>query len=123
MIRAQDVYNGLAEAVAFAEAPDLPGGLPINWPTGEHLPEGIRKAIDEFLTEAAEPIERSGLTGEQVGHDLWLTAQHHGTGFWDRGLGTVGDRLTELAHASKIAGVDILLPEDGDTGLEWFGVL
>lgn len=121
-MRRQDVYNGFAEAVAFTETPE-DRSIVIDWPTGEHLPEGIRKAIDEFLAEAVELIERSGLTGEQVGHNLWLTAQRHGTGFWDCGLGTVGDRLTELAHASKIAGVDILLPEDGDTELEWFGAL
>lgn len=35
---------------------------------------------------------------EQVGHDLWLTRNGHGTGFWDRGAGETGERLTEMAH-------------------------
>lgn len=34
----------------------------------------------------------------QVGHDLWLTRNGHGAGFWDRGLGELGDRLTQAAH-------------------------
>jgi len=35
---------------------------------------------------------------DQVGHDLWLTANRHGAGFWDRGLGIVGEYLTAAAH-------------------------
>lgn len=33
----------------------------------------------------------------RAGHDLWLTRNGHGTGFWDRDLGDVGDRLSEAA--------------------------
>ncbi len=33
-----------------------------------------------------------------AGHDLWLTSHHHGAGFWDRGLGELGDKLTRLAY-------------------------
>jgi len=35
----------------------------------------------------------------QGGHDFWLTRNGHGAGFWDRGAGDVGDRLTVAAHA------------------------
>ena len=31
----------------------------------------------------------------QFGHDFYLTREHHGTGFWDRGLGDLGEYLTE----------------------------
>jgi hypothetical protein len=37
------------------------------------------------------------LDPEQVGHDLLLTRDGHGAGFWDRGLGERGDRLTAMA--------------------------
>lgn len=33
-----------------------------------------------------------------LAHDYILTRNGHGTGFWDRGLGELGDRLTEAAH-------------------------
>ena len=32
---------------------------------------------------------------ELAGHDFALTRNGHGTGFWDRGLGEIGDMLTE----------------------------
>lgn len=38
---------------------------------------------------------------ESAGHDFWLTRNGHGAGFWDRGLGEVGDRLSK---ASKVYG-------------------
>jgi hypothetical protein len=47
--------------------------------------------------EAAGPL-LDGMDDEQAGHDFWLTRNHHGAGFWDRGLGETGKRLTELAH-------------------------
>jgi hypothetical protein len=37
--------------------------------------------------------------GEQAGHDFWLTRNHHGAGFWDRGLGAIGTALTVIAHS------------------------
>jgi hypothetical protein len=37
---------------------------------------------------------------EQAGADFWLTRNGHGAGFWDRGLGELGERLTEAAKAS-----------------------
>lgn len=38
-------------------------------------------------------------TPAQQGHDFYLTRNRHGAGFWDRGLGEVGDRLAKAAHA------------------------
>jgi hypothetical protein len=32
-----------------------------------------------------------------AGHDFWLTRSGHGAGFWDRGLGELGARLTRAA--------------------------
>jgi hypothetical protein len=34
-----------------------------------------------------------------AGHDFWLTRSGHGAGFWDRGLGALGERLTEASKA------------------------
>ena len=51
------------------------------------------KASFQVITdEEWKPIERAG-------HDFALTRNGHGTGFWDRGLGTLGDLLTERAKA------------------------
>ena len=40
------------------------------------------------------------MPAEQFGHDFTLTRNHHGAGFWDRGYGPAGDRLTDYAHAA-----------------------
>lgn len=44
--------------------------------------------------------EEYGYTTEQAGHDFWLTRNGHGCGFWDRGLGELGDALTAAAKES-----------------------
>lgn len=41
---------------------------------------------------------------DYIGHDFWLTRNHHGTGFWDRYSGDqegtrIGQYLTDQAHA------------------------
>src|SRR3954469_21534650 len=41
----------------------------------------------------------AALDAGQAGHDFWLTRNRHGAGFWDHGLGDVGERLTDAAHA------------------------
>lgn len=48
----------------------------------------------------------------QVGHDFFLTRCGHGAGFWDRGLGKAGDKLTEACKA--YGSID---PYAGDDGL------
>jgi hypothetical protein len=47
----------------------------------------------------------------QAGHDFWLTRNHHGAGFWDRGLEDKGDRLTKAAHI--YGGIDPYVGDDG----------
>ena len=48
---------------------------------------------------------------EVAGHDFWLTRNGHGAGFWDRGIGETGDKLTE---ASKGFGeVNLYVGDDG----------
>lgn len=48
---------------------------------------------------------------DYAGHDLWLSSRGHGTGFWDRGLGDLGDRLHE---ASKVVSSDACPVDSGD---------
>jgi hypothetical protein len=76
----------------------------------EWSPDARRHAIDvcrEFYLdnsadcEAALVYASRGTTEpwEQVGHDIWLTRNRHGAGFWDRGYGPIGVGLTEAANA------------------------
>ena len=54
--------------------------------------EAFQEANEDDLT--AYETE-TGYTG---GVDLWLTRNHHGAGFWDRGLEDLGQRLTDAAQ-------------------------
>jgi hypothetical protein len=53
----------------------------------------------------------AGLDEEQCGHDFWLTRNGHGAGFWDRGYGERGDRLTEACK--KFGEKDLYVGDDG----------
>ena len=52
---------------------------------------------EEMTPELEEEYEESGGTPEQFAHDFWLNRNRHGAGFWDRGLGELGDKLTKMA--------------------------
>jgi len=54
------------------------------------------------------------LDPEQCGHDFWLTRCGHGVGYWDRGLGEVGDRLSAACgHGTKFPNIDLYVGDDG----------
>jgi hypothetical protein len=56
----------------------------------------MREDLDAFI--ASLPLAAAFLDDEQVAHDFWLTRNRHGAGFWDRGLGALGEYLALLAH-------------------------
>jgi hypothetical protein len=46
----------------------------------------LTEAVTAFVTDNWALLERGKVTAAQAGHDLILTANGHGAGFWDRGL-------------------------------------
>jgi len=46
----------------------------------------LTEAVTAFVRDSWDLLQRGSVTASQAGHDLILTANHHGTGFWDRGL-------------------------------------
>jgi hypothetical protein len=93
-------------------------------------PLDARHSLEDFAPEALAKMEadcatferecnallecaynRVGYDVEQAGHDFWLTRNHHGAGFWDRGLGVLGDRLTVRAEA--FGSLDVCVGDDG----------
>lgn len=51
---------------------------------------------------------------ERAGHDFWFTRNGHGVGFWDRGLGVVGRRLSALCGYDGIfKPIDLYVGDDG----------
>lgn len=66
------------------------------------------RAYLDLISQAMEA--KPGYSIEQAGHDFWLTRNGHGVGFWDRGLGAIGDELTEAAHGD--GGRDLYVGDD-----------
>lgn len=62
-----------------------------------------------FRTDNAEDL--ANMDPRQAGHDFWLTRNGHGAGFWDRGLGKRGERLTEAAYVYGES--DLYVGDDG----------
>lgn len=73
-------------------------------------------AVEDFSDKAIEQAEQDcesfmdnndvgDLDYEEIGRNLWMTRNHHGTGFWDMGLGVLGQQLTKAAHAYGETGV------------------
>lgn len=86
----------LAERFTAADLDPEPGAL---------LREQVLTWADEHAALLADYVAQVGgdcdglSASECAGHDLWLTSNGHGTGFWDRGLGELGDALADAARA------------------------
>ena len=98
----RETLRGYIDAMVWANTLDPDTCEPADLEPGSVEPTAVLFGqaladVRDFVTENAELLY--GLDPEQVGHDLALTRNGHGTGFWDRGLGARGTELTKLAHA------------------------
>lgn len=81
----------------------------------------MKKDCDDFIDANEELLNKAHNVGsysfcgqysvsEMAGHDFWLTRNGHGAGFWDRGLGIVGE---QLSNAARVYGsVDLYVGDD-----------
>ncbi len=107
------IADAYREAVRFTEChcdnPDME--------YAEFSPSFVQQSEDdclnflEALGDLAEALDNAGHTPERIGHDFWLTRNGHGAGFWDRGLGELGAKVTDLAHS--FGSVDCYAGDDG----------
>lgn len=110
----RDIASGFVEAALWSsanpdycgddDAPEFLDGVDAGLAPGQEFRLGLvatRWARDnrKLAEQGIEALENSQHTGEELlGHNLWLTAHSHGVGFWDRGLGDLGDDLTKAAQ-------------------------
>ena len=96
---------------------DESGGEPFdaNYSEADIAPDTLARIVED-----CEAFQRDNevllsqvpwTTEEQNGHDFWLTRNGHGAGFWDRGYGDLGDKLTDAAHAWST--FDLYIGDDG----------
>jgi hypothetical protein len=67
--------------------------------------------LDDLML-AYETFHANGAAYDEAsaGHDYWLTRNGHGAGFWDRGLGEIGDRLSKACGRREVF---VYLGDDG----------
>ena len=95
---------------------DETGGEPLdkNYDISDIDAETIMQMIrdvEDFVADNQQLLAESGLSRGRIGHDLWLNRNGHGAGFWDEGLGEVGERLSAAAHA--LGSYDLYVDDDG----------
>lgn len=114
------ILRAYIECALWAETDnaDASGGEPLgaNYTLADIAPsayEDMRQDVERFIEAAAPTIDSmppGTWTDAGLGHDLWLTRNGHGTGFWDRPK-ACGLRLTEIADV--LGPCDLYVGYDG----------
>jgi hypothetical protein len=97
-------FDGYVTAALWSsnDESDESGGEPLdkNYDRSDIAKDSLRKMKQDCVkfmrankSALAEAAHEMGWPSN--GHDFWLTRNGHGAGFWDRGLGDLGDRLSE----------------------------
>jgi len=101
----RDFLDGYLEAALWSsyDNSDDSGGEPLdrNYSLDDFTKEALRKAkkdCDAFVKDNQSDLNETGASDSRNGHDFWLTREGHGAGFWDRGYGAIGERLTKAAE-------------------------
>ncbi len=63
------------------------GGEPLdsNYTAADIAAETMERILADCAKFQTENVNDIGADVEQAGHDLWLTRNHHGCGFWEPG--------------------------------------
>ncbi len=91
------------------DADGLDGEIPADIGFCELAPCAIASIMNDCaqfqLDNAAlleQAAESDGYDMVQAGRDYWFTRNGHGVGFWDRGLGEVGDSLSDASGRREV---------------------
>lgn len=113
----ENFINGYVAAMLWSSPGTTPEGEEVESLEGYTLEHYTARKIaadcESFINENYSLFLQTpdSYDWEQFGHDFWLTRNHHGAGFWDRGLGEIGEQLT--AAAQKCGGYDPYIGDDG----------
>ena len=112
----EEFFNSYVECALWSSTdestPD--GGLPMD--ENYNADDIAQESLDEMSSEcsafvASEWNDLRDIDPGQAGHDFWLTRNGHGAGFWDRGLGAKGDRLSKACK--RYGTSDLYVGDDG----------
>jgi hypothetical protein len=100
-------------AVFFTDAGDRDDILTGDEEISDEAQIEVADDVNDFLTKA-ETLLTDDWSDDQIGHDLWMTRNGHGVGFWDRDF----PNRDELSNIAKEMGER--WPYAGDDGLLYF---
>jgi hypothetical protein len=120
--RVDELLSGYVECALWSSTDQSTesGGYPLddNYGREDIAPESLasmREDCAAFLQSHGDDLDtlviHERYSYAHAGHDFWLTRNHHGAGFWDRGFDALGERLTEAAHAYGSS--DLYVGDDG----------
>lgn len=109
---AEKLTAAYIEALYFTETGDV-GQPPADAELSSDALARIRKRCEVFWRHCgADVLREPTQTVEQAGHDLWLTSQSHGAGFWDGDWPLMGEELTRVCD-KFFNTLDVYLGDDG----------
>lgn len=108
------IENGYIEAALWTDAESVEGKNVDDVDFQSHLQ--ANQEIYKFIHENKDAVKEAlkVYPAANIGHDLWLTRNGHGAGFWDREelkANGLGDKLTE--GAKKFREVSPVIADDG----------
>jgi hypothetical protein len=113
-----DIISGYLSAADFTDCgPDADEELQgAGWSAEARLAAGrTAQAFMDALTEAdGDDMLHVCHTWRSIGHDIWLTRNRHGAGFWDRkeyAENGLGERLTKAA--ASLGDCEVYCGDDG----------
>lgn len=106
------IWSSADWRVTGAERLDPPHLEDVEFSLTSDFHESFKQDVISFCDANRALLDASGLTDSQIGHDFWLTRNHHGAGFWDRGIDEIGERLTEAAQIYPE--VNLYIGDDGN---------
>ena len=117
--RITTIETAYLEAVELTDCgPDDPERAEAPWSEAlfTHAEDSTLRFINSLpptlWAEVSGAVEDGRYSWAQFGHDLWLTRNGDGSGFWDRGLGQMGDTLSE--HAQAMGEVWTYVTDEGE---------
>lgn len=114
-----EFVRGYLASALWSSSGTLPDGTEVealddHYGVDDFAPSAVDQAVLDcgvFQQKNAHLLDGTPRSDDDHGYDFWLTRNRHGAGFWDRGLGEVGDLLTDAAQEFKQ--VDIYVGENG----------
>lgn len=110
----KDIAAGYSECLYWLNDDGIETGMS-DAVLSENAKNKIAEDIKKFIVSCEEQdidLNDVDLTNDLIGHNLYLTRNGHGTGFWDRDLGSVGEKLTEISE--QMGTQDVYLSDDNE---------